>query len=171
MRGGVSSLHMRKTFFISIVVFSFTALAYAAGAPVKHDIFRKNVLRLFKTPGDQGIIYKRFKGKAYFSESVESCEVQLKSTATITTLDINFPTSNRSQVHVEFAYNREITEQVGINQLKYSSHYVSCSGDQYDTSRECWEYDHYEMMLEKGHDDLSNMLTVTLKGQSCSVNR
>jgi hypothetical protein len=165
----MKELYMKMIFFVSLAVFCFTSLAHADGSSVKYEMFRKNILRSFRATGDQGIIYKRFKGKAFTRESVESCEVLLKSTSTSTTMDINFPTSNRAQVQVEFAYNRKISEQVDLNRLKYSSHYVSCSGDQYDTYRDCWEYDHYEMMLEKANDDLSNVLTVWLKGQSCSV--
>lgn len=156
---------MKKISIISFLVLFFTSLASAEDASVKYDHFRKNVLRLFKTPVEQGIIYKRFKGKSYSRESEESCEVQLKSTKTKTTLDIFYPTSDRSNVHVEFAFSREIAEQTGGSRIKYSSHYVSCNGDQYDTYRECWEYDHYEMTLES----LSQELKVWLKGQSCSV--
>lgn len=156
---------MKKIFIVSFSVFCFASVTSAEGAPVKYDTFRKNVLRLFKASGDQGIIYKRFKGKSYSRESEESCEVQLKSTTTTTTLDIVYPTSDRANVHVEFAYSREIAEQLGNSRIKYSSHFVSCSGDQYDTYRECWEYDHYEMALES----LSPVLKVWLKGQSCSV--
>lgn len=160
---------MKKIFSILISILFLSSHAYADETSIKYDLFRQNVLHLFKIPKNQKIVFERFEGQSYSQNSVKDCEIQFKSTATSTTLDIIFPTSNQAQVQIEFSSNREILEQIGVYQLKYSSYQTACSGDQYDTYRDCWEYDQSEIVLEKEHDDLSNVLTVILRGQNCSI--
>jgi hypothetical protein len=160
---------MKKIIFITFAAFSIHPSAYADGVFINYEVFRKKLLSGFKQSANQEIIFKRILGQSYSRESVEHCEVQLKSSTTETRIDIIFPSSNHSQVTVEFSYSREISEHLDNNGLKYSSHYVSCRGDQYDNYRDCWEYDHYEMMLESGIEYVNDSITVSIKGQKCEI--
>ncbi|MFZ4712565.1 MAG: hypothetical protein ACOYL6_02525 [Bacteriovoracaceae bacterium] len=159
---------MTRLFFIFMVALCASTLAHADGRMIRYEAFRNNVLSVLNIASNQKIIFKRFSGRSYSHNSVEYCEVQLKSTPTATTLELIYRNSNRDHVSVEFSYSRQILENISPYSLKYSSYFVSCSGDQYDTYRDCWEYDHYEMTIDKTHDDLSKLLTLNFKGSSCT---
>ena len=158
---------MKKTWFLLLVVFGMINAAHGSNPVVRHQDFRQKVLTLFGLSAQKEINFKRFSGTSTSNHKVKTCEVQMKSTMTSTTFDIIFPQSSGPQVSVEFTYNREITEKISGNHTKYSSHFTACHGDQYDIYRECWEYDHYEMMLKPNPN--TRLVTVSFKGNNCSI--
>ena len=155
---------MKQVCFI-LLALGFTGTCMAEGRVIRHESLRKKILATFQITETKGIIFQRFSGISKSTKQAEECEIQLKSSETTTTLDIIFPRSNRSQDSVKFSYDREIFEEVNGNQLKYSSHFISCSGDQYDTYRECWEYDHHDIKLQSAQKSLS----LSMKGSICTI--
>lgn len=160
---------MKNLLIVLILILSQLSFAYSDGSIVKYAEFHKSILRLLRLSPSKEIIYKRFEGVSYTLGYKNNCEVQLKSSATLTTFDIIFPYSEHLQVTVEFSTFNEISKQINKQQTKFFSHQVSCNGDQYDTYRECWEYDHHELIFDNDQYDFDNLLVVTLKGQSCII--
>ncbi len=158
-----------KNIFLTVLSIGFVSVAFAEGRAIRHKVLREKIFTAFKLTESQKIVFKRFPGLSRTQSSIDDCEVQLKSSPTQTTIDIIFPHINRSQESVTFSYDRDIMESNYDNQYKYSSHYTACNGDQYDTYRECWQYDHYNLVLMISDNDTSRDLTLTFKGSVCTI--
>lgn len=159
-----------KVLLSTVLSIGFASNSYAEGRTIRHEQLRRKMLSAFKITETQGIVFRRFPGQSKNRGSIDECEVQLKSSKTRTTLDIIFPQINRSQESVEFSYDREIFEEILGNQSKYSSHYTACSGDQYDTYRDCWQYDPYEMLITISDNEAIKGMTLSFKGNVCTIN-
>lgn len=126
-------------------------------AQASYQTFRNTLHDWLKLPAPQGIVFQRLSG--------EDCEVQVKSTPHRLSVTIFYPTSERPDVHGVFERTREITESRSGSELKFSSYFIACEGDQYDTARECWEYDHHWLTLKR---ETSGMRLI-IQGYDCRL--
>ncbi len=133
---------------------------------VKYETFRKDILASFEATSSKEILYQLYSGVSV-DPSPLPCDVLLKVTPYSTTINLIYPTSFRGQVQMVFASNREIKLKKDRGENQYSSHFIACRGDQYDTWQECWEYDHHSMTLQK--DNTSKALTVGVSGHRCII--